>query len=92
MWVEPHGTHCRTDGPIVHWDFNQLHSSSDQDGYEEDVMMLSTYFSHIHILDILKALHNDVFDILWYVKVLANAHGQNFYNIQALVLYDKCQI
>ena len=45
---------------------------------QEDVMILSTNFSHIHILDILKALHNDVFDILWYVKVLANAHGQNF--------------
>ena len=44
MWVQPHGTHCRTDGPIVHWDFNQLHSNSDQ-----DVMMLSANFSHIHI-------------------------------------------
>ena len=48
-------------------------------------MILSTTFSQIHILDILKALRNDVFDILWYVKVLDN--GQNFYNIQALVLY-----
>ena len=47
--------------------------------------MLSTKFSHIHIPEILKALGNDVFDILWYIKVLDNR--QNFYNIQALVLY-----
>ena len=53
---------------------------------QEDVMMLSTNFSHIHILDLLKALRNDVFDILWYVKVLDNR--QNFYNTQALVLYQ----
>ena len=53
---------------------------------QKDVMMLSTNSSHSNILDILKALHNDVFNILWYVKVLDN--GQNFYNIQALVLYD----
>ena len=52
---------------------------------QEDVMMLSTNFSHIHIPEILKALRNDVFDILWYVKVLDNR--QNYYNIQALVLY-----
>ena len=50
---------------------------------QEDVMMLSTNFSHIHIPEILKALCNGVFDILWYVL----DNRQNFYNIQALVLY-----